>query len=121
MLVVPGYVNKQNANFLIDSGASSSFINEDFVKKHQFKTHKVDPKRVRLANGQLLTTSLEVQDAVVKVQSRTVKLTLIVLELNSDVILGFDWLSITNPTIDFSTKTIQFCSTENCRAESVHR
>ena len=114
MLFVTGQINEQKANFLIDSGASSSFINEEFVKQHQIRTQRVDLKRVRLANGQLLTTNLVVQNAVVKVQSRTVRLTLIVLELNSDVILGFDWLSIANPRINFSTKTIQFCATEKC-------
>jgi hypothetical protein len=114
MLVVSGSVNKQSANFLIDSEASSSFINERFVKQHQIETQRVDSKRVRLANGQLLTTNLVVQNAAVKVQNQTVRLTLIVLELNSDVILGFDWLSIANPTINFKSKTVHFCSTEKC-------
>jgi transcription antitermination factor NusG len=114
MLVVPGSINKQRANFLIDSGASSSFINKVFVDLHQITTQKVDLKRVRLANGQVLMTNLVVQNAVVEVQGRTVRLNLIVLELSNDVILGFDWLSIANPTINFNTKTIQFCSTEKC-------
>ena len=115
MLVVSGHINKQNANFLIDSGASSSFINEEYVRQNWIKTQKIDLKRVRLANGQILTTSLVVPNAVVNIQDRTVILTLIVLKLNSDVILGFDWLSIANPTINFNTRTIQFCSTETCR------
>lgn len=112
MLVVSGYVNTRAANFLVDSGASSSFINEDFVKQCRFRTQKVDIKRVRLANGQLLTTSQVVKNADVNIHGRTVKLDLIVLKLNHDVILGFNWLSIANPTINFNTRTIQFCSTK---------
>lgn len=115
MLVVSGFVNTLAANFLIDSGASSSFINEGFVKQHQIKTQKVDSKRVRLADGQLLTTNLVIHDAAISVHGRTVKLDLIVLKLNHDVILGINWLSTANPIINFNTRTIQFCSTEKCR------
>jgi predicted aspartyl protease len=88
MFVVSGYVNTRTSNFLNDSGASSSFINDDFVRQCGFRTQKVDAKRVRLANGQLLTTSQVVKDATVNIQGRTVKLDLIMLELNHDVILG---------------------------------
>ena len=110
MLVVSGYVNTRTSNFLIDSGASSSFINEDFVRQCRFKTQRVDTKRVRLANGQLLTTNQVVKDAAVNIHGRTVKLDLIMLELSHDVILGYNWLSIANPTINFNTRTVQFCS-----------
>lgn len=119
MLVMSGFINTQAANFLIDSGASSSFINEEFVKTAQFRTEKVDTKRIRLANGQFLTTTQIVKDANIHIHGRTIKLDLIVLKLNYDAILGFDWLSAANPTINFSTRTIQLCSTKECKDDVI--
>jgi len=114
ILVVSGYVNQHAANFLIDSGASSSFISERYVKVNHLKTNEVNTKRIRLANGQLLTTSRVVKGADINIHGRSVKLDLIVLELNHEVILGINWLSVANPIINFSMRTIQFCSAIEC-------
>ena len=120
ILVVSGYVNQYAANFLIDSGASSSFISEKYVQVNHLKTRKVNVKRIRLANGQLLTTSRIVRDADINIHGRSVKLDLIVLELNHEVILGINWLSAANPTINFSTRTIQFSSMNECNDDVLH-
>jgi len=77
------------------------------------RTNEVNTKRIRLANVQLLTTSRVVRGADINIHGRSVKLDLIVLELNHEVILGINWLSVANPIINFMS-TIQFCSTNEC-------
>src|SRR3954463_7093772 len=109
LLVVSGLVNGRTARLLIDSGATNSFVSERFVKLHDFQTDRIETKKIRLANGQVITADQRLT-AGKEIPGRKKRMDLIVIQLGYDAILGVDWLAVANPSIDFSKKEISFNS-----------
>jgi len=68
------------------------------------------PKRVKLANGECITTNSMVQNLQWYIQGHTLSADMVVLDMAPyDAILGFDWLKLHSPMeCDWNNKTIQF-------------
>ena len=83
------------ATVLIDSGASSCFINSSFVQQHSLPLTKLTNANtsVTLATGVKVVASHRVSEVEIRIQSYQDKMELIVLPLGAyDVILGMNWL-----------------------------
>ena len=96
---------------MIDSGASSSFINKNFIHKNNIKTHKL-PKNIPLYNIDNSPNSIGLisEYAILRTQIGEEKKNLIFLVVDigqEDVILGIDWLRLENPIINWKEGRIE--------------
>jgi hypothetical protein len=102
---------------VVDSGASGTFISEDFIKDHKIKTHHLKkPFRVRNANG---TNSGKGRithycTIMVKVDQRTMygKFNVHKLGHRDLILLGIPWLKAMNPNINWAEDTLDLPRTE---------
>jgi hypothetical protein len=95
---------------LVDSGASISCIDWDFVQKHHLPTERLPtPVHTRNADNSInkkgvicFTSTL-----FLNLEGITRRITFHVLSLGSEnVILGLPWLKEVNPTIDWAKRTL---------------
>ena len=90
---------------LVDSGCSGSTINETFVKENKLLTHDVPiPIPVYNANGTMNKGGSISKFTMVElvIDDHSERLPIIVTSLSTHaVFLGFDWLKIHNPEIDW--------------------
>jgi len=93
---------------LLDSGSSHSFISSKFVKLARLAIVPIPTRIVRLANGDMLTTTAKVQNLQWYIQGHTLCSDMIVLDMTTyDAILGYDWLKQQGPMeVDWSKKTL---------------
>ena len=97
---------------LIDSGCTSSCINEEFVAKHKMNLTAL-PKPIPVYNADgLLNVSGSLTHVVqvkMNVEGHEELIDLGVSNLGkSDIFLGHNWLKHHNPTIDWFGKTLKF-------------
>lgn len=95
---------------LIDSGSSHSFVSKQFTEIAKLPTVPIPPKRVKLANGEWLSTSSMVKNLQWFIQGETLASDMIVLDMDPyDAMLGYDWLQTHSPmNIDWHSKTMEF-------------
>ena len=95
---------------LIDSGATSSFLHPDFVQKHQLKTQRLKhPRQAYNADGSpnRIGTVKHELELMVDTGTHQKRHTFAVVGTGKDkVILGLDWLRVTNPVINWKTNTM---------------
>lgn len=94
---------------LIDSGASKSFISSALVRKHDLSCMRLSTARsVCMANDRVEECVSVVKDARVCMQGFVSSCELYVLPLSSsfDVILGLDWLTDVNPSINWRKRCL---------------
>lgn len=104
-----GGVNGAPAVFMLDSGASTSFVSSAFVRKHQLQVDSRDQRNVRLANGGMLKTGGVVKAGQVTFHGYDDVMDLAVLDLGGfDVVLGQTWLVRLNPRIDWAARDLRF-------------
>ena len=99
-----------HARVLFDPGATDSFISVEFAEmvKSQCPMVMVDPVEIHTPLGVSSTSSM-VPSIPVVIQQHCMPADLYVLEMKDfDVILGMDWLSSYNATLDCSKKKISF-------------
>jgi hypothetical protein len=107
MLRFRGKIGRCDGDILIDSGATSNYVSEEFVTKNRMKTTKTAGVRVQLADGTICECTARLPRAEVKIGPCRDKADFYVLPmLGNDVILGAVWLTTMNPQIDWQTKTI---------------
>jgi len=95
---------------LLDSGSSHSFVSKEFVELTKLETVPIQPRKVKLANGEYLTALAKVQNLEWYIQGHTLSSDMIVLDMAPyDAILGFDWLKQHSPMeCDWTNKTLKF-------------
>jgi hypothetical protein len=95
---------------LVDTRSSHSFVSTHFVQINKLPTISMDKQRVKLANGQWMTTARKVQNLSWYIQGHTFTSDMIVLDLLPyDAILGYDWLQEHSPMqCDWMAKTLTF-------------
>ena len=109
LLVLELTVNGIPCRALIDSGASRNFISTSFTRSNHVTLQKLPhPLRVRLANGSLSATNLELTNAAIACGPSYVYTSdLIATPLKEfDIILGKPFLSQVQPDIQWSTNTV---------------
>lgn len=107
MLHFNGKVGRCDATILIDSGATFNCISSDFITKNRLKTKIVQGPLVHLADGTRYECNSILPLAKIRIGPYTGKAPAYVLPLKgNDVILGNDWLTLTNPLINWREKTV---------------
>ncbi len=97
---------------LLDSGCTSSAINQSFVEKHQLDTRKVlIPIPVYNANG-IHNTGGDITEFVelrMMIGGHAERINLAITNLGTkDIYLGHDWLKRHNPSVNWKTQLIIF-------------
>src|SRR5215469_6394837 len=100
------------ANALVDSGATGSCINQDFVDRHQLPIKEL-PIRMPVYNADgTLNESGSIKgfvEARMTIGGHSERIELAVTNLGkTDVFLGLDWLRYHNPSVDWKESTITF-------------
>jgi hypothetical protein len=92
---------------LFDTGATTSFIFKDFIKKHGLRCQAIaHPMTVVTAGGKLLVSQFK-PDQVIMICDYPYFTDLYVLPLkNIEVVLGMDWMSDHGAHIDYEEKTV---------------
>jgi hypothetical protein len=116
--VFHGTLNGLPATILIDSGAQRDFVSACWIQQHSAITSDLEHTlRVRLANGQIQATRLQLPHATLSFGPHSTTRSFTVTDLQAfDVILGKPWLTDINPDIDWSTNAIT--SPFHCSATS---
>jgi hypothetical protein len=109
---------------LVDSGATSSFIDQTFVAQHNIHVVKKSTSvpvevidGITIASGAITheTTLLELC-----INKHTEKIVLNIISTpHHPIILGLPWLEAHNPITDWRSKTLTF-STQRCTSEESH-
>jgi hypothetical protein len=98
---------------MIDSGASASFIDQEFVKSKSLPTNtKSSPFKVSLADGKLAQQSLVSHESLTELSigQHRETLALNVTKISYPVMLGIDWLKAHDPWIHWSSHQVTFNS-----------
>ncbi|XP_042467322.1 uncharacterized protein LOC122050489 [Zingiber officinale] len=103
------YIANIPARVLIDSGATHSFISEDFLTKLGIIPERmVAGYSVSLPSGEELHSNRMIKNCQMMMQDHTVGARFIVLEMTEfDVILGMDWLVQHEAVIDCKQRTVK--------------
>jgi hypothetical protein len=103
-------VKKKVMLILVDSGSSHSFISESFVQNTGLTPTQSSTMQVRVANGQLLSSTSHLDDMEWWSQGYTFHTTMRVLGMTAyDAILGYDWLKAHSPMVcNWNLKTMEF-------------
>ena len=108
LIVVRGTVNGlECGDILIDSGAASCFVSEQWAQSQRLRVHPLGrPLKVSLGDGVTEGTLIGVVSAAeVTTQRSTASCSLLVMkQLSHHVILGMPWLETADVTINFQLK-----------------
>jgi hypothetical protein len=85
---------------LVDSGSSHSFVSSSFLLQTEIRPINVKAMQVKVANGDILTSSHQVDRLEWWAQGHTFHTTMRVLDISAyDAILGYDWVCSHSPMI----------------------
>jgi hypothetical protein len=103
-------VNNKTMLTLVDTGSSHNFDSAHFVTMAKLPTIPVQPQKVKLANGEWMSTTAKVPNLIWYIQGHTFAIDMIVLDiLPYDPIVGYDWLQQNSPMqCNWAHKTLTF-------------
>ena len=115
-LLVPGVVRigtrSLKQEFFIDSGADASFMDKTFVHKNAIPTVPLsNPIQLHLADGNSPESGFVITETVplqVEIDNHVETKPFLVTDLNTNVLLGHDWLATHDPNISWSKPSIAF-------------
>lgn len=96
---------------MVDSGSTHCFVNKKIIDRYSLPTTSIPPIPLYLIDGS--SNSFITQQIVLNVtfnSSDTFPISFLVtkLETNCDFVLGYDWLTRYNPSIDWVLGSIKF-------------
>jgi hypothetical protein len=122
---------KCNTSALVDCGATSPFVNTEYVSSNNISTHHLTtPILVFKVDGTANEAGAitEIADIILHYKGHAERTQLAVTSLGKQsMILGFTWLPKHNPEIDWQTKEVQMsryplqCSTCHAEAKVKHQ
>jgi hypothetical protein len=113
-------VNSVPAKILFNSGASHSFVMENFVDKGRLKPSRRDRLMIVQIPGSLVKTQLSCRNVPVELYDEKFQADLIVLGTKGlDVVLGMDWMSKYQGHIDYARKAITVTSSSGVQIEHI--
>ena len=126
LMIMTGRLCGRKVTILIDSGASTNFINNNLLKSlpPELLPQPNSPHiKIQLANKSLINGVL-VPSLPLRVKDFSKHIDFIAAPIGYDIILGKTWLSSENPDIDWSTNSLSFrCGTKeiwHCRSAQQH-
>ena len=107
-----------NANALIDSGATTSFIDNNFIEKHRLPmTLRNRPTQVEVVDGRTIESGTIIHESKaldINLDNFICKVAFNIIKLpNNPIILGQNWLEVYNPKIDWQNKKLTFSKPTN--------
>ena len=110
LLILHGEMDGEPVKFLVDSGASTCFVDEGLVKKHGWRTrHKASPDYIQLANGQAQISNHVLEPAFIAIGDYEDEEAFHITRLAGyDAILGKTWLERLNPRVDWRRHQLVF-------------
>ena len=101
-------VGAHSAAVLVDSGATTNFIDQSYVQRHALPTEPIaQVQTITLGDGSQRSTSLITRPLGVRVGTYTDSIPFVVVPLaGCDAVLGMPWLQSHNPSIDWSDRSI---------------
>jgi len=110
LCLVQGHLEGRHAVFLIDSGASVSYVSDEWLALHNVPyASKSSPDVVRLADGTEVRSGGLLPKARIRMNRYRDGMNLHVTSLQGfDVVLGKDWLACVNPDIDWRKNLLRF-------------
>lgn len=91
-------VKNKTMLILVDTWSSHSFVSAHFVAMAQLPTVPISPQKIKLPNGEWMTTAKRVSNLSWLIQGHTFHTDMIVLDLLPyDAILGYDLLQTNSP------------------------
>jgi hypothetical protein len=105
-----GIIKGQQVTILIDSGSTHNFVDEQVAKLIGLKSTSKNVIKVRIANGQQISSPGKCEALSVKVQGNVFQVDLYILPLaGCDVVLGIQWLRLLGPILwNFDDLTMVF-------------
>ena len=99
---------------MIDSGASSCFINKNLVEKYRIPLIKKEkPKKLKVIDGREISSGLVEFECIFNIElgSHKEELKCNVADIGRhSLVLGMSWLRLHNPNIDWPSKRVSFSS-----------
>jgi hypothetical protein len=107
---IVGFIKNQQVVILIDSGSTHNFLDESLARTLGIHSNGQDTIRVKIANGQELTSPGQSRETKVKMQGHIFSMDFYLLSLaGCDVVLGIQWLRSLGPILwDFIKLTMVF-------------
>jgi len=108
-LIVPLHTLKIiNSYALIDSGADISCINYNFVRKHCLLVTKLEtPIWLTNMDGSFNKKDIHYMCTLfINIEGITQRVVFYIMSLKDNIILGLSWLRSTNPTINWTARTL---------------
>uniref|UniRef100_A0A803TXJ9 Gypsy retrotransposon integrase-like protein 1 n=1 Tax=Anolis carolinensis TaxID=28377 RepID=A0A803TXJ9_ANOCA len=110
---------------LLDSGATGSYVDIEFAKKHGIpRVRKACDVWVEGADGRLLETGVVNQETSAVTWEVQGVMGTFVWDITSlpryDVILGMDWLAVVNPQVDWATRKVILKRQDCCTLNVTH-
>ncbi|QKX57713.1 uncharacterized protein TRUGW13939_04831 [Talaromyces rugulosus] len=112
VIIIKGTINGHEAKLLLDSGASTNYISEAYVKKNRIQTHETNLwHTVQNFEGQITIEGFVRRTGNITLKSgeheESIQLDLSPFERKDfDIILGMTWLRKHNPVIDWKHETV---------------
>ena len=120
LLKLNGELEGRPVVIMIDSGATSNFIDSAVVERHDLPRVAIAARRVKLANGEAHVVRHAVANAALSIGEANSKENFFVFPLSSsnNVILGQPWLTRVNPMIDWQKRTVRTQSGEELSSQN---
>jgi hypothetical protein len=105
-----GVLRNQQVVILIDSSSTHNFVDAKLAEVLGIISTSGDAIKVRIANGQIISSPGKNQNLTLKMQGNLYKMDLYILPLAGyDVVLGIQWLRVLGPILwDFDHLTMEF-------------
>jgi len=107
--VTLGKINNCTATILIDSGATTNFINQQFCQRNRLKLTAIAKQRVGMADNRVIMADKGLVGAYLEVFRKRARENFVAVEgLKHAAILGMPWLQHSQAVIDFEHREIAF-------------
>jgi len=119
MLSSPSFLVSVNA--LVDSGSSDCFVDSVFISKYCLPLQKINPHPLTLIDGtinQLVSHVVSLPINFPCLYSCRIEFFVTKLEGTYPIVLGHNWLTQHNPTIDWAKGTIGFVNSNSSNRPS---
>ncbi len=120
-LVLTAEIEGKTARVMVDSGATRGFVSERLGNiLNKFKKRKAKPYPLTMADGTPVDYNNgwigeELSEVCLDINGHCEKITLDIVNIKYDIVLGIPWLQSHNPMINWKARTIEFsqCSHGN--------